>query len=118
MLKLAQAALKRDRNRIYRASLERQAHDLCKAEQLLQGGLRAARFEPGELARLSGADARKVAIANMIWEQTVVSQKWLAERLGMRTAANVSQQLRRHGLNSKRSAIPALLRKWISSVKN
>ncbi len=62
--------------------------------------------------------ARKVCIAKVIWEQTVVSQKWLADRLGMKSAANVSQQLRRHRPKSKRSDIPASLHKWLSLVKN
>jgi hypothetical protein len=70
------------------------------------------------LLRCSGADPRKVAIARAIWEQTVVPQKWLAERLGMRSAANVSQQLRRNRVNAKRSDLPFFLRKWLSSVKN
>ena len=64
------------------------------------------------------ADLRKVAIARAIWEQTVVPQKWLAERLGIWSAANVSQQLRRNRVNAKRSDLPLFLRKWLSSVKN
>jgi putative transposase len=118
MLKLAKAVLGRDRNRNYRASLERRAHEASRAEQLLREGLKAARLDKRELERLSGADARKVAIAGAIWDQTVVSQKWLARQLGMRSAANVSQQLRRHGGQSKRSDIPPSLRKWLASVKN
>jgi hypothetical protein len=58
-----------------------------------------------------------VAIAGAIWEQTVVPQKWLAERLRMRSAANVSQQLGRHGSNAKRSDLPLSLREWLSVVK-
>jgi putative transposase len=115
VLKMAARTLRRNRNRIYRASLERRAHDAARAEQLLEEGLRAARLEMDQLPRLSGADARKVAIARAIWEQTVVSQIWLAARLSMKSAANVSQQLRRY---SKRSNIPASLRKWLLSVKN
>jgi putative transposase len=30
----------------------------------------------------------------MLWKPTTVSQEWIAEKLAMRTAANVSQQLR------------------------
>ena len=118
MLKFAGAVLGRDRNRIYRGSLERRAHEASRAEQLLLKGLRAGGLDSRELLRLSGADQRKVAIARAIWEQTVVPQKWLAERLGMRSAANVSQQLRRHGVNAKRSDLPPSFRKWLSSVKN
>jgi putative transposase len=113
MLKFAGAALRRDRNRIYRGSLERRAHEALRAEQLLREGLRAAGLDWRELLRLSGADPRKVAIARAIWEQTVVSQRWLAERLGMRSAANVSQQLRRHRASGMRSNLSPSLRKWL-----
>ena len=118
MLKFAEKALSRDRNRIYRGSLERRAHEASRAEQLLREGLRAAGLDGRGLLRCSGADPRKVAIARAIWEQTVMPQKWLAERLGMRSAANVSQQLRRNRVNAKRSDLPLFLRKWLSSVKN
>jgi putative transposase len=121
MLKVAGAMLRRNRARIYRGSLERRAHDISKAEQLLLEGLQAAGLELAQLRRLSlsGADVRKVAIARAIWQETVVSQKWLAQRLGMSSAANVSQQLRRHGgTNAKRSDLPLALRKWLASVKN
>jgi REP element-mobilizing transposase RayT len=119
VLKLAEPALRRDRNRNYRASLERQAHDATRAEQLLAQGLHAARLRPQQLQRLSGADARKVAIARAIWQHTVVSQKWIADRLCMKSAANVSQQLRRYELGSKRKTQhgPAALQTWIRTVK-
>jgi hypothetical protein len=54
MLKLAGATLGRDQNRTYRASLERRAHDVTKAEQLLREGLRAAGLDLRNLQRLSG----------------------------------------------------------------
>jgi REP element-mobilizing transposase RayT len=117
MLKLAGAVLKQDRNRSYRGSLERRAHDTLRAEQLLEEGLRAARLDGRQLQRLPGADPRKVAIACVIWQETVASQKWLAQRLSMRSAANVSQQLRRYAANAKRSCLSLPLRKWIASVK-
>jgi hypothetical protein len=78
MLKLAGVILGRDRSRIYRASLERRAHDVAKGEQLLREGLQAAGLDWRNLQRLSGSDARKVVIARAIWEQTVLPQKWLA----------------------------------------
>ena len=37
----------------------------------------------------------KVALAKLLWMGTTVSQGWIAERLGMGSAANVSQQLSR-----------------------
>ncbi len=66
-----------------------------EARGLLADGLRAVKLERGELAALPGNDPRKVAIAQAIRRQTTVSNGWLAERLAMRSAANVSQILRR-----------------------
>ena len=117
MLKLVSAALRRNVNRNYRSSLERKAHDRSLAEQLLQRGLRAAGLKAQDIHRLRGSDRRKVAIARAISEQTLVPQKWLAERLAMKSPANVSQQLRRFGVEVKRSELPLSLRSWLTSVK-
>ena len=46
-----------------------------------------------KLAHLPGSDPRKVKVARMVWEQTAVSQNWIAERLQMRRAANFSHVL-------------------------
>ena len=117
LLKMAGAVIGRDRNRMYRGSLERRAHDATRAEQLLQEGLQAARLDLSSLQRIPGSDPRKVAIAGMIWRQTVVPQKWLAQRLWMKSAANVSQQLRRGATNGQCCKLPASLQKWLLSVK-
>jgi len=47
------------------------------------------------LERLTGSDERKVAMAESTHRNTTVSQWRIAERLRMKTAANVSQQLGR-----------------------
>ena len=46
---------------------------------------------------MRGSDPRKIALAQLLWRRTTVSQGWLAEKLAMRSAANVSQLLRRAG---------------------
>jgi len=78
----------------------------------------AAGLKAQDIHRLRGSDRRKVAIARAISEQTLVPQKWLAERLAMKSAANVSQQLRRFAVEAKRSDLSFSLRSWLSSVKN
>jgi len=115
---MAGALIGRDRSRMYRGSLERRAHDTAKAEHLLQEGLQAAGLDLSKLQQLPGSDVRKVAIARAIWQQTVVPQKWLAQRLSMRSATNVSQQLRRHAPNGKRRQLPPPVRKWLLLVNN
>jgi hypothetical protein len=69
-----------------------------------------------EIQRLPGSELRKVAVARAIWERTTVPQSWLAARLTMGSAANVSQQLRRSDLKAQISELPRPLRKWLLSV--
>jgi putative transposase len=117
VLQLGQTTLSRPRHRGYHASLEKKAHDAARAEELLGEGLRAARLGVEEAQRLPGSEASKVEIARIIWETTIVSQSWLAKRLGMGSAANVSQQLRRRTAAGPAGNLPPSLRKWIRSVK-
>lgn len=78
-----------------RSTAETRSHGEAQAEAWLKEGLKAAGLATKDLAGLPGSDPRKLAIAELIWKRTSVSQVWIAERLGMRSAANVSQQLRR-----------------------
>ena len=58
----------------------------------------------------------KAAVARVIWEQTTVPQSWLAAKLMMGSAANVSQQLRRKDHPESRRSLPRDLRVWMASV--
>lgn len=91
----AEAILKKRRSRTLSRSLEKLAHGEREAEKLLREGLAAVGWHSGELEVLPANEARKIAIARMIWKRTTVSQGWIAERLGMRHAANVSLALHR-----------------------
>ena len=74
-------------------------------------------MELKELRRLPGSDARKVALARLLWEQTTVGQDWIAVQLGMGSAANVSQQIRRAKAEKSRQKLPRELRSFLQSVK-
>ncbi len=106
MLKLAEKTLGRTKSRAFRGVALRRAHGLERAEQWLRGGLAAAGLNEKELAATSGSDPRKVALARLLWRGTTVSQVWLAGRLAMRSAANVSQQLRRVGTKPIKGKVP------------
>ena len=82
-------------NRTYRSAPSTRRHDLTEAERLLREGLREQGLRKAELPQLPGNEPRKVALAQLLRERTVVSNQWLAEQLAMRSAANVSQILRR-----------------------
>ena len=64
------------------------------------------------LIQIKGSDSRKVAIARVIRQRTTVSMTWIAEQLSMRSAANVSQQIRRQPPNAKN--LPKPLKTWIN----
>lgn len=84
------------KGRALAASAEsRASHDQAEAERLVGGGMKALGVSAGDLERLSGSDPRKVAMAQAVHGCTTVPQTWTAERLKMKSAANVSQQLRR-----------------------
>jgi REP-associated tyrosine transposase len=118
LLQLGQRTLTRERHRGYRASLENKAHDAARAEALLREGLRAAQLGAEEARSLPGSEARKVEIARTIWQMTTVSQSWLAKHLGMGSAANVSQQLRRRAAAAPRAKLPSALQKWVALSRN
>jgi putative transposase len=67
------------------------------------------------VSRLAGSDVRKVALANLLRERTVARQSWIAEHLVMRSAANVSQQVRRYRLSKPQ--LPRKLKTYLSAVK-
>ena len=78
----------------------------------MKEGLAVAGLEEGALGGIPGSDVRKAALASLLLERTVARQSWIADRLAMRSASNVSQQVRRQ--NPKLSAT---LNAYLKSVK-
>jgi len=115
MLKLVGKAAKKSPNRTYRSAPVSKAHNQREAEHLLQGGLSALGLDAKTLRALPGSDVRKVALADLVLNQTVVRQNWIAQQLMMRSAANVSQQVRRY--REARPKLPRPLAEYLRSVK-
>ncbi len=99
VLKLAAPVLSKKRHPSGRGSGESKAHGESEARRLLREGLRAAKLKSQNLSRLKGSDPRKIAIARVIWKNTTVPMRWIAAELSMKSASNVSQQLRRGKLD-------------------
>jgi hypothetical protein len=104
---LAEKKLKRTKSRAYRSAAARQTHGVEQAQRSLQGGLEAAGLAPENLSRVRGSDPRKVSLAELLWSRTTVTQEWLAEKLQMRSAANVSQLLRRTVVKRRNRQVPS-----------
>ena len=111
------AVVGKDRgSRAYRRTPQHLAHGEQRARCLLEEGLAAAGLQAGGLGALPGSDVRKVAIATLIRRQTTVSQQWIADRLEMRSAANVSQQLRRYAKAGKGVKLPVGLKRYLTGA--
>jgi len=65
---------------------------------------------------LKGSDPRKLALAELLWKRTTVSQEWIAEKLAMRSAANVSQQLRRIDRKKQAAQLPVALKRFLDEA--
>jgi len=116
MLGLGEAVLKKGRHRGAKASPAKRAHGEKQARRLVVEGLAVAGLTAADLARLPGSEARKVAIARLVWEQTTVDMKWLAGQLHLRSAANASQQIRRQ--RKAEPTLPKALKQWIIQSRN
>jgi hypothetical protein len=114
MRKLAEKKLKRTKSRAYRSAAVRQTHGLEQAQRWLQEGLEAAGLAREDLSRVRGSDPRKVSLAELLWSRTTVTQEWLAENLQMRSAANVSQLLRRAVVKRRNRQVPSRFADFIN----
>jgi hypothetical protein len=77
-------------SRAYRRTPQVMAHSEEQARRWLTEGLKAAGLVAKDLPGMKGSDPRKLALAELLWKRTTISQEWIAENLSMRSAANVS----------------------------
>jgi putative transposase len=106
MLSMACSVIGKRRSRAYRSAAEHKAHGLQQAEAWLREGLCHAGLLEEDLARLNGSDPRKIALAIFLRRRTTVSNSWLAERLRMKSAANVSHRLRNINPGNLKRLVP------------
>ena len=79
----------------HKSAMANRAHGEKAAEALIVAGLQASGLSLEEMKKLKGGDARKAAMAEVIWKKTTVSRGWIAEKLSMKSAANVGAAMRR-----------------------
>lgn len=80
-------------NQNYAASEVNRAKQNQKVDVLLGKLLKQHRLSPGDLDTLPGNNPKKVEIAHTLYSQTCCSQKWIADRLKMKSPGNVAQCL-------------------------
>ena len=120
MRKLADASItnRAPKSRSYRSNPHVASHGQQQAEAWLRQGLKAASLKPAEVTRLKGSDPRKLLLADLLWRRTTVTQEWLAEKLAMKSAANVSQQLRRLDRKKVRAQAPKELLHFLDHAES
>jgi putative transposase len=112
VLEFADVLIRKGKSRAYQRSRERLAHGAAQAEKLLKEGFVLAGLDKESLTAVPANDPRKVELARLLWKRTTVSQAWIAERLSMRSAANVSLAL--HRTKQRPKALPAELLKFLA----
>lgn len=101
--------------RALRMSAESKAcHEEAEAEQVVADGMKWLNLKESELADTYGSDPRKVAIAHVVHQKTAVARKWTAKRLGMKSAMNVCQQIKR--LKTGKLNLPKEVQQWLSRI--
>ncbi len=118
LLLLGKGSIAKPRSTAYNFASEQKAHHLGEAERLLQEGLERCKLHPDDLFALNGSDSRKLAIAAVIRRRTTVSNGWLATNLSMKSAANVSQGLRKWNSGIARKPLPETGEEWMRSNLN
>jgi len=103
-------------SRAYRRVPQVKAHSEAQAEQWLKEGLAAAGMIRRDLPGLKGSDPRKLALAELLWRRTTVSQEWIAAKLSMGSAANVSQQLRRMTGRKTKVKLPPGMQRFLAEA--
>jgi len=108
-----EGAAKRVGKRAVKKSIQGKDHAEKQAMGILEQGRERFGWETVESMRQPHrrGDLGRVAIAWAIWRATAMPQGWIAERLGLRSAANVSQWLRRFEALEDR-ALPKEIKKW------
>lgn len=100
----------------YRSSPQTSDHSKQCAEGLIACGLEFAQIKEETLPHLKGSHPAKVALAVVLKSQTTVNNIWIAQRLSMKSAGNVSQLVRR--FKAADYSLDKKWQRWMSNVKN
>ena len=101
-------------NRGYRYGAQAQDHSEKRAEALLSEGLRHHGLNKEKLAELRGSHPIKAELAWILFSRTSVNQAWMAKRLGISNAANVSQVIARWKIRHHKPKLPSWAEKNLS----
>ena len=107
--------MKKGGNRTYSSSPLAKDHGERKAEAILKMAQKHYGVKREELREKKQGDRKRVSVAWAIAANTTMSQCWISEALGMKTPANVSQQIRRFAAIPERE-LEKSVRAWKKSI--
>lgn len=116
MLSLIGKGLEKTRARGYRSASEVKEYGEQAAEELLKEALGALKSEEEAIKTWPKGDIRKLALAALLRKRTTIPGSWIAERLKMGSAANVSQRVRKVDPEGLLRKLPANLRPLIKTA--
>gem|GEM_PF-2737830 len=100
------------RNRTYQSSKLVKGHGERSAIAILESAAAHFRMTREQLKSPVRGDHTRAAVAYRLCKETTVSQDWIAEALGTRSAPNVCQQIRKFRINQDSKLHPEI-RKWM-----
>ena len=88
-----------------------------RAEWIIERGTSSFSLADSDtLLTLKRGDRRRVAVAWALCRKTTMSQRWIADRTGLSTPANVSQQTRRYDRLILGRELPADHLNWVAQI--
>jgi hypothetical protein len=99
-------------NRTYQSSALLKDHSKRQANEILRQAMIHFKLSEHELKTQIRGDKTRAAIATRVFKETTVSQSWIADNLGMKSAPAVCQQIRRFQTTPGKK-LPSKIRKWM-----
>lgn len=113
LLKRVESEERRE-SRNYRSSETMRDHHEKQARRILKEASDFFGKTVPELGEAKRGDWTRAAVGWAIWKETVVTQRWIAEKLNLKSAANASQQIRRFAREPEQG-LPKRIREWKKS---
>ena len=99
-------------NRVYQSGSLLKDYAENSARAILKTAREHFGLSAADLKKPVRGDCTRAAIATRLHKETTMSQSWIAEQLGMKSAANVSRQIQVFRSKQKRS-LPKKIREWM-----
>lgn len=93
-------------------------HGKKRALEIIEEALIHYNLDREQLKRKVRGDFKRTSVAWMISKTTTQPYDWIAKELNMKSAANVSQQLRRFDIQIGENSLPKEIKGWIKSQES